>query len=181
MAKKDRPGFVDHQSDESLGAVITNDPNKRQDVHESLFKSDAKWQPRIRLIAPSTKTFGAAVADVIPEQKRVECIPVKGSDKVCALNWPKDKLPMPKLLLDFPKRALSGEAAYMQLKRGKEPETIAVVVFSDQGARSELTLCNVKAVVLDRLFAPIVEQQVVKPLPELPGELPIDVQSAVMP
>jgi hypothetical protein len=67
----------------------------------------------------------------------------------------------------------------MQLKRGKEPETLSLVTFADDGSRHEVTLTGVKAIVIDRMLAPLTVNEVVRPAPQLPGELPIDIQTAV--
>ena len=180
MSKRDRPGLVDPHGEAALAALVTGNETLRFGVHQSIFKTDAEWKPKIRLVAPTTKTFGAETADTIPEQMRVECIPVKGAvDRVCALDWPRDRLPAPKLLIDFPKRHLGQKEAFMQITRGKTPETLNAVVYSDAGARTELSLTGVKEVVIDRLLSPLATERITKPLPELPGELPIDLQSAV--
>jgi len=180
MAKKGWPSIIQMEAGDSLAATITGSEALRFAVHAAFFKDDAAWRPKIRLIAPTTKTFGAETADAkLPEQLRVECVPVKGTDKVCALNWPNHMLPTPKVLIDFSKRQLNQKEAFMQIKRGEAPETLACIVFSDSGTRQEFTLTEVKGPVIDRLFAPLPMAKIVKPLPQLPGELPTDVQSAV--
>lgn len=181
MAKRDKPDLVSPDSPDSFAALITTNETLRFAVHQSLFKGDAPWKPKVHLLAPTTKTFCAETVDCqLPEHLRVECIPVKGSDRVCALNWPKHKLPAPKLVLNFPKRHLDQKEAYAQITRGAEPETLDVVIINDQMERRDLTLTNVKAVVIDRLLSPITTSVAPpKPLPELPGELPLDLQSAI--
>jgi hypothetical protein len=179
MARKGHAGILDVEDDASLGALITSLMPVREEVHASLMKSDATWKPKLRLIAPTTRTFVAEAADAIPETFRVNCIPVKGSDRVCALNYPVDRLASPKLMLDFPKRHLNNQDAYMQVKRGKEPQTLELLIFSDKGSRHELTLTDVKACVIDRLMSPVPIVSVPRPLPERAGELPVDMQSAI--
>jgi len=180
MAKKDRPGFTDVEGDASLAALITTSEAAHFAVHASLFKVDAPWKPKVRLIAPTTYTFGAETADSqLPENLRVECIPVKGTDRVCALNWPKERLPPPKLMIDFSKRQLNDKEAFLRIERGEQPDTLSMLIFSDGGARREVTLTGVKQIVIDRLLAPIPVVDAIKPLPKDVGELPVDLQSAV--
>ena len=176
MARKGHAGILNVEDDASLGALITSLMPVRDEVHASLMKADAVWKPKLRLIAPTTRTFVAEAADAIPETFRVNCIPVKGSDRVCALNYPVDRLAPPKLMLDFPKRHLNNQDAYMQLKRGKEPQTIAVSS-SPTRAPQRAHADQRQGVVIDRLMAPV--QQRAEATARAPGELPMDLQSAI--
>lgn len=179
MAKRNAPGLVDVDSDASFVAKIVT-PTQRVEAHMSLFKADAAWTPRICLHAPTTKTFGATTADTVAEGMRVECIPVKGTEMVAALDWPKERLPAPKLLLEFDKKHVGQNGAYVQLKRSLHEATeMDAVIFTPSGSRDALKLSGIDARMLERLFSPIGDEHSVQPLPELPGELPTDVMSAV--
>lgn len=179
MASKQRPGILNAESDQSLGALVASLAQHRDAVHASLMIADAPWKPKLRLVAPTTRSWSAHTADTISAEKRVAYVPVKGTDKVCALNYPVERLPEPKLMIDFPKRHLSNMDAYMQVKRGPQPETLSVVIFSTKGERHELTLAGIKQVVIDRLLSRVPIVAVPMPLPKLPGQLPIELQSAI--
>ena len=180
MAKRDRVGLSDPQGANSIAALVSANDSKHEAIHASLFKGDAPWKPKTRLLAPTTKTLSAQTADyLLPEHMRVNCIPIKASDRVCAVVGFQDKMPPPKLLIDFSEKQI-GKEAHVVISRGDAPESLSMTVINDSGMRHEITLTGIKTAVIDKLLSPFpLSSSAYRPLPESPGELPFDLNSAI--
>lgn len=178
MGARGCPGLCSPDDDGSIAAAIAATRAQRVAVHMALFKADAEWKPRIALVAPTTKAVVAATADTFPEDLRIQCVPVKGDESVAVPNYPREGLPAAKLTLDFSRRC-AGHDAHVQCKRDGV-KGLKVSVFVSSGARKDFALKNIDARILERLFTPPVRPpEADQPLPAMPGELPIEIASAV--
>lgn len=184
MAECEIPGFTAIGSETSLLGLLTSSTELQRDVHGSLFNPNSLAQPKIRLLAPRTKTFSPEVSDQLPESLRARCIPLKGTDRVCALEWPdqqqQQQLPEPKLLVDF---RIDERDAFLSITRGQAPESLILVAFSDVGKRRKLTITGIMSTVVDHLLKPFeisdMDEELATSLPSRRGELPAALQSSV--
>ena len=179
MANKATAGLSAPSGAPSLTARLVERPCQQQSVHDSIFKSSAEWKPRIRVSAISTMTCAAAVADgSFDEHTRVTLIPVSNSSNICALNYPRNRLPPPKVLLTFPRRHVGSADAHVTLTR-TGTDGFKAVIFSGSGKRSEISATGIAPVLLQRLFEPVAPSvDKVSMIPTLPGQLPVEIASA---
>lgn len=177
MAARASPGLADVDGEKSFSSMIAETASRRTAVHISIFKSDSDGKPRIALVSPTAKAVLPTTADTFPEDLRVQCIPIDGDECVAVLNYPTQGMQAPKLTLDFSRR-LAGSEVHVVFKRTK-PTEMSASVFKSVGGRRTIALVGIESGVLDRLFAPVDVDVDTRLVPELPGDLPFDLVSAV--
>ena len=169
---------------EEFVATLAQHGDRRQDIQHALLKPNAAWQPRTCLDAPVTQKLDARVADAVfamDMNLRVDnCVPIKGTNCVAMVGFPASKLPEPRLLLHFPRHRVGGATdARVEMRRGGANE-LRISVMLRPGAHRAVSASGIDAEVLDRLFATLPRAAEAScPLPDLPGELPVQIGVAV--
>lgn len=176
MLAREHPRLLEAQADDGLAAALTPAPALQSVVHDALLNSAASWKPRVCLHAPTARVFEPELADAMADLQRVQCVPIKNSDRVAFPQWP---LPLPRrVLVEFPRRRLGVGEAWLQLERVDEDRVVLTAV-STSNQRTRIS-GTVGAVLLERLFTPLfpsLEDSTI--VPTAPGELPGELLYAI--
>lgn len=140
------------ESDHSVGALMASKRGAElgAQVFDSIMNSSAATKATVCLVCPTTRVLSAEEADSLPEESRMKCIPISGSD---TLATPTDaSASSSHVVVTVPKGVCGGTRdGKMDVERVK-PDSVKISIVSSSGARKVMTSGSIPLVVLDKLF-----------------------------
>lgn len=158
-------------------------------IRGSIMEDEFKCKPLCRLVTPNTQSMHFGIMDAHqPNKRRKYTISVRGSANQVVLNWPREMLPKPVILLKFNmndfklvdsvKRNAEVEIRTLEPENEKGELHIKVTVMSFNGCKKEFTLVPNDAPLAQSLFSKdgIEARQKTCLNPNTPNQLSFDMQ-----
>ena len=133
-------------------------------IRSSILEDEFKCKPLCRLVAPNTESMHFSLMDAHqPNKRRKYTISVRGSANQVVLNWPREMLPKPVILIEFNmndfkvvdgvKRNAEVEIRAFESESEKDKLHIRVTVMSFNGCKKEFTVVPNDTSFLESLFS----------------------------